>query len=323
MKLKENKTIKMLFCILSVVLIWGIYAVMVKWVRWEVEKEKVVVAKVEEDANVLLDVSKVYESNGKLKICGWIMREASDVTDVKVILKEAEGTEEQVAETVLTESRELEQYIEYLEVQKDYGSGGFEANIKVDRLRENSCYEIFLYFSYETEKEGKNGDIEKSEVWKKIATGWYVCGRKLYRYNLMEFSAPEFTEEQMKQVVVNGIVCAYDSEKKVWVYLYNGSLYWIVDQEINEVYENTRKVYFHLYSSNLEKLPENRQKNGFDNQDFFFEKKQVFMDEQTNYAVAKVSLEMEYPVTYIKTGLFDVVSGKNFWDLKFQYPSKQ
>ncbi len=313
----------MLFCVLSVVLIWGIYMVMVKWIRWEVEKEKVIVAKVEEDANVLLDVSKVYESNGKLRICGWIMRGASDVTDVKVILKETGGTEEQVAEAMLTESREMEQYIEYLEVQESYSSGGFEANIKMDKLRKDSCYEIFLYFCYETEKEGKNGGLEKSEVWKKISTGRYIGDGKLYRYNVMEFSAPEFAGEQMKQVVANGIVCAYDNEKKVWLYLYNGSLYWIVDQEINEVYENARKVYLHLYTSELEKLPENRQKNGFDNQDFFFEKKQVFMDEQTKYAVAKISLEMEYPVTYIRTGLFDVVSGKNFWDLKFQYPSKQ
>lgn len=322
MRLKENKKMQLLFCVLSVVLIWCVYAGMVRWIKWDIAKEKVIIAKVEEDANVLLDICRVNEHKGKLNISGWVLKNDSDVIDVKVVLKATGDKKEQVLKTTLEESEELEKYIEYLEMGATYRNIGFEASIKNNKLQKDVCYEILLYFGFETEKKGKDGSLENVEIWKKITTGHYLYGNKGYKYNPTKFVGPKFVDEQMNTIVADGEVCAYDSEKQVWLYFHEGTLYWILSKDVNEGSEDTRKMYFHLYSSDVKKLPENCQISGFDNQDFFFAEKQVLFNTDERYRVAKTSLEFGYPITYIRTGLFDTLTGAEEWEFKFQGPTK-
>ena len=152
----------MLFCVLSVVLIWGIYMVMVKWIRWEVESEKVVAEKAEEsfNENVLSEINQVHKNGKMLCISGWIMKYNAKVIDVKLVLRENGEIKEQVLKTSLEENEGYRTYLNYLKSDGAYRNGGFTAKIEIEELKKDVCYEVLLYFGYEYEKKMQDGSVE-------------------------------------------------------------------------------------------------------------------------------------------------------------------
>lgn len=323
MKLKENRKIQMLFCVLSVVLIWGIYAVMVKWIRWDVEKDNAITAWTEFDSNILAEIDEVQENNGKLKFLGWALRVDSEIKDVKIVLQETAGTESQVIETTVAENNNLKQYIKYLELEENYSNGGFLAEVKESKLKKKSCYELLLYLNYEEEITKEDGSVEHAGKVKKVTTAQYLYDGKIYNYNPKEFIEPEFIEKSMQRVIQEGRVCAYNPEKRAWVYLYEENLYWILDKTVEVNCKEPKKVYLHLYSTDIKKLPENRQVYLFDNLDFYFKDFQFLPEEESLYCVAKAELNVKYPVTYVRTGLYDHETDEKYWSLEFRLPVAQ
>lgn len=314
MKLKGNRRIKILFCIISVALIWGIYAVTVKWVRWEVEKEKVFAANVKEGFNekVLSEINQVNKNGKMLYISGWIMKYNTRVMDVKMVLRETGEIKEQVLKTSLEKNKGYETYLNYLKSDGEYKNGGFTAKIEIEELKKDACYEVLLYFEYE--KKRQDGSTEPVNQWVKVATGQYLYRDAVYRYNPTEFIRPEFADEQMQTVIESGVVLAYDNEKQVWLYLYEENLYWILSKEKNAVYGNKKVIFYHE-----ERYFEERQKYDFDNKDFYFETREVPLDNNEKYEVAKISLVRGYPITRIQTGLMSNINEKG-WNFDVQIP---
>lgn len=313
----------MLFCVLSVVLIWGIYMVMVKWIRWEVEKENAIIAWTEFDSNILAGIDEVQENNGKFSISGWALRIDSKIKDIKVVLQDTTGKGWQVIETTAAENNNLKQYIRYLELEGNYSNGGFLAEVKENKLKKRNCYELFLYISYEEETANGDGSAKQTEKVKKVKTEQYLYDGEIYNYNPKVFAEPEFREETMQQVVKEGKVCAYSPEGRAWVYLYEESLYWILDKTVEVNCKEPKKVYLHLYSTDIKRLPENRQIYLFDNLDFYFKDFQLPLEEEALYCAAKAELNVKYPVSYVRTGLYDRETGEKYWSLEFRLPTVQ
>lgn len=311
----------MLFCVLSVVLIWGIYMVMVKWIRWEVESEKVVAEKAEEsfNENVLSEINQVHKNGKMLYISGWIMKYNTRVIDVKMVLRETGEIKEQVLKTSLEKNKGYETYLNYLKSDGAYRNGGFTAKIEIEELKKDVCYEVLLYFGYEYEKKMQDGSVELVDRWVKVDTEQYLYQDAVYRYNPTEFIRPEFIDKQMQTVIENGVVLAYDNKKQVWLYLYEENLYWILGKEKNAMYKNEKRIFCHLFSVDKTKLPEERQKYGFDNKDFYFETNRVLLNTDEVYEVAKMSLESEYPITRIQTGFIDSTNEEG-WNCNVQIP---
>lgn len=127
-----------------------------------------------------------------------------------------------------------------------------------------------------------------------------VVDTKTYILN----NAVEYTSEttdlslpsDLKEIVNNGVLKVYNKDYDVYVFQCDTVLYWVVGKELSQ---NT-EIICHLYTSELDKLPENRRINGFDNVGFnagYHESKQI-----GKYIVYSIELPTEYTITAICTG---------------------
>lgn len=314
MKFKENKKMQLLFCVLSVALIWGVYAVMIPFVKKEAKREKALAMEIEFDSNVLVGIDDVQENNGKLFFSGWALRVNSEITDIKVVLQESVGTKSHVIETTVSENESMKKYIEYLELEGNYSQGGFTAEMKTSRAKKNVCYEVLLYLNY-------TGHTEKIGKEMKVTTAKYLYNGELFDYNPTDFVKPAFLDEQMSDVVTDGKLCYYSKINGCWMYWYEDDLYWILDKKVKQNGDENPHMFFQINTSKSEKLPDYRIQYGFDNKDFYFQSNELHIDEDNDYRVASVSLQVDYPITYISTGHY--TDTKELWRIRFRLPMEK
>lgn len=331
MKLKENRKLQIVVFVVSMAMLVGIYVPVSRWIENDVVREKILSKSVSTANEVLSDITEVKEEGEVISISGWAMRLDSKVENVKVVLKpeNQENLEGIVLNTQLMQSEELEDYIEYLDVENTEGKG-FSAVVEKDKLQADVCYEVLAYINYEYEQEVEKtedanhvdgtGEVlyETIEGTVKLSTKQYLFNGELYEYNPLEFVAPVFADEQMKQVVEQGRLMGYTMEHGAWVYLHEGSLYWVLDKSIASNLNEELYMFFHLNTPHTELLPEWRQQYGGDNKDFRFKINELVVDMNDNYRVAAAELGEEYPVTYISTGHYDRISGHNLWSVRFR-----
>jgi len=211
------------------------------------------------------------------------------------------GSEEGAFEIVLQDIESGEMYfpkMEYMEredvneyflCEYDYVESGFEATIKAKRLNlEEKKYEVLLKITDE-----------------RLAyqTGTYISNGKLMYTNPMEFEPLDVAGTDLEEVVEQGVLRVYRPDYGMYVYQYEGELYWIAESNYGFA-EGDTLVQCNVDTTQISRLPEKRLDNqlSWDNIGFWFCKRELLGDNFGKYRVAKRALPTEYSIEKIWTG---------------------
>lgn len=178
---------------------------------------------------------------------------------------------------------------EYFFCEYDYRNSGFQATIDTKKLDlAEKDYEVLLRVA------GKQ---------RAYHTGTYLSKGKLMYTNPAEFEPLEVAGTALEEVVECGVLRVYRPDVGMYVYQYDGELYWIAEPEYGFVDENTN-VQYHLETTQKENLPKKRLENQWywDNIGFQFTTNEMTGLNFGIYRVAKKALPVEYAIAKIRTG---------------------
>ena len=243
---------------------------------------------IEDDFSWVYQIDSIEEIDGKLQINGWAfaLNEDAKKENCEIILYDTE-TGKGVYPKMSYESRE--DVNEYFLCEYDYTESGFVASISTTKLQlENNVYEILLRV------EGKRSVFS--------ANVYYSNGKITYVHP-NEFIPLEVAGTDLKKVVEQGVLRVYRPDFGMYVYQYEGELYWIAEPEYGFVDGDTY-VQFQMDTTQIANLPEERLANNWfwSNLGFMFRSKELQDWNMGKYRVAKYALPTEYSLTHIWTG---------------------
>ena len=251
------------------------------------------------DYDVLTKIEDVVEVE-KEEVClsGWIIRFNSTNKKIYALLKVVDSNDEVL---VLADTNVRNDIPSVFSEGEDFGECGFYVQIPEEKIKQDVCYEIeFVLEYYENEENEK----KKETYIKKINSGKYLYNGEIYTYNPTTFEKPNIEDEQLRIVIEDGDLKKYDKEEKLWIYQYEGELYFILDSTFGSMAETGIGIPVMPKTCQEELLPEHRKQYGFDHIGFYYENMEYQREGVLPYQVVKVSLPTEYVITYISTGLF-------------------
>jgi len=294
-RIEESRKLQICFFSISMIILVVIYSLA------SIEIKNIVVSEKEPvlDYKILCNIEKIETDNEVVKFKGWALRMASQNVSTKLVLQSLDGTDIEVIDTKSEERRDIE---EYYVPNWDFGQCGFVTEIKQKKLVDDLSYEIFLMLEY---KEKQEDDKETIEMTNKVSTGQFYCNGRLYNYNPQEFFEPSITDTELSHIIDEGVVKAFDPNEQIWVYQYGNTLYFIVNSRYDSLKESSIRIPVMPHTSRTELLPENRQQYGVDHLGAYCEDDKYRREGVLPYQVTEVELLVDYPVTYISTGLYD------------------
>lgn len=188
------------------------------------------------------------------------------------------------------EYTEREDVNEYFLCEHDYWKSGFEAAFKTGKLDlQDGNYEVLLRV---------NGGK------KAYQTGNYLAKGQLVYTNPIEFKALDVAGTDLEKLVEQGVLRVYRPDYGMYVYQYEGELYWIAEPGYGFNEDGNTCVQYQLDTTQVEKLPEGRLNNQWywDNIGFWFCSKELSGWNTGKYRVAKERIPTEYSITKIWTG---------------------
>ena len=178
---------------------------------------------------------------------------------------------------------------DYFLCEYDYTKSGFTASISSKKLDlENKVYEVLLR---------PVGQLKAYSI------GVYYANGEMFFVNPKEFIALNIEETDLEKVVQEGILRVYRPDYGIYVYQYEGELYWIAEEEYEFVDDNTL-IQFQMNTTQIQNLPQDRLANHWlwSNISFWFQSKELTDWNTGIYRVAKVALPTKYSITHIWTG---------------------
>ena len=127
----------------------------------------------------------------------------------------------------------------------------------------------------------------------------YVNNGRICYTKQASFAPPDLDMD----FINNGSLRVYRPDQHCWVYQYDGSLYWVVDNQFHFNPSGSTYIQYQLWTTQVNKLPRNRLENGWywDNIGGSFEDYEL-EGEFGTYRVMKRDLPTEYAITGILTG---------------------
>lgn len=298
MRILDNKKKQACFTILSVLGIIIVYFTILFFLKPDMILDKNI-TKIDE---ILTVIETSEKKDDTLFLSGWITKFGAKNKEIVVILRDMDTMAEN---PLATQERELKND-NVIKAGGDETKGGFSAQVLLNELQVNKCYEILMYISY------VEGGILGTVTNAKVQSGSYLYNGEIYDYNPVQFMVPNFEDDELLQVVNEGILRAYDAREKIWIYEYCNRLYFIIEYEEGFLKENNVafSVMFHTWQKEL--LSEEGKKVGFDHKGFYFEDSQYIREGILPYQVAVVPIEEEYQVSHIVTGLYSYKWIKEF-----------
>ena len=173
---------------------------------------------------------------------------------------------------------------EYFLCDYDYTNVGFTATGIVNPETE---YEIFIEWP----------------LTKPVSTGVYILGDDVHRVATLtgtgRFELPNLPANYVK----NGTLLVCRPDIHIWVFQYDGYLYWVADEGFHFEDDELTYIQYLLWTTQIEKLPPDRLKANlfWNNLSGYFEKYEISGD-FGNYRVMRCELPTEYSITAILTG---------------------
>lgn len=275
MKLKNDLKTQIIFFVSCEVIILTLYFITVNCIK----VEKIFAQEISDNKNIVANIDSDY-SDDRIVIFGTILDTESEVDKLQILLQAKDGSDEYMHKVSLKEG---------IQGNKNIMEYEFSLNIKLNKLRNDVCYEIFAIVS-------SKDDVIKIPVRK------YLYGQEIYAYDPLEFSTPKIEDAFINKVVTDGRVCTYDLENGMYVYEYEDCLYWIFSSTCKYIDSNLY-VPYHIATYDVEHLPEERKQYGYDNRDFVFGEQEMVIDD-ANYRVAVRKIPTGYVQTYVTTGIY-------------------
>lgn len=312
-KLQRNVRLQFGFCILSVLFLVAVYTV--THTALNEHKQLIMIKKFPQSIDYTLYAN--FESSpvkgGKTHISGWILKKDAEIIECKLVLKSDDEIE--IIELQKAGEKEARKYSEYLKI--DSLTLGYDFDIKT-KIKENICYEIWIYVTYER-KDGV-ADIDE-KVSEKVCMNQFLLNGDIFTYNPLTYICPQLNDSEMEKIVTDGIICGYNDEYGVWIFLYEQELFWIIDTKkykpIDDIY-----MYLHFNTPYIEELPLERQQYGFDNYDFLFSEQEIDVAGTGRYRIAKMEVNANYEITYMSTGHYDIQKNENYWGITYRFQGR-
>lgn len=312
--LKDNKRSQILFCTVCMVVLLLIYIPAVSLLRNISEKNILEKLNVSLDYNIWFEIEDIKTESAKIKFSGWMLRKNSEAYNIRLVLNPTEETD---GEVYFAEMKQREDIEEMFSVDWENGDSGFDVSIERDSLEENVCYEIQLVLNYSEEIQTEDG-VQITEKSKKVATNYYLYNGEVTRYNPKEFKEPDVADEELKQVIREGMLLGYDVEFQIWIYQYDSILYYITNPAFGSMAETRIGIPVMPQTNQPELLPENRIQYGSDHLGFYFENEEYQREGVLPYQVVTVALSEKYSTTYLTTGFYDETA--KVWIKEFNIP---
>lgn len=286
---EENKRLimlgtfwKMVSCVGLLVLIWGGYIFAKQY--WT---DRILNIR-EDDFSWVCQVDSVEIKEGKLLLKGFAFQLGANAVknNCEIVLQELETGKRYFLKMSYLERKDVN---DYFLCEYDYLQSGFVAEIKEKRLDlDKKNYEVLLRIAGEQTA---------------YQTDTYLSGGKLMYANPAEFVPLEVAGTALEEIVENGVLRVYRPDYGMYVYQYDGELYWIAEPEYGFVEEDTY-VQYQLSTTQVEKIPQHRIENGWnwDNIGFLFSANELTELDIGKYRVAKKRLPSEYSIVKIWTG---------------------
>lgn len=186
---------------------------------------------------------------------------------------------------------EREDVNQYFLCEYDYLQSGFEAAFKTGKLDlQDGNYEVLLR---------PTGERKRT-----YRTGIYFAKGQMIYTNPTEFKALDVAGTDLEKVVNEGVLRVYRPDYGMYVYQYEGELYWIAEPEYDFNEDGNTYMECQLDTTQIEKLPEERLSHQWywDNIGFWFCSKELSGYDTGKYRVAKKEIPTEYSVTKIWAG---------------------
>lgn len=241
---------------------------------------------VSDDFSWVYQVDSIEGKDKQLEIKGWAfaLNQNAGENQFEIILHNTE-TGKNIYPKISYEARE--DVNEYFLCEYDYTQSGFIVVLSEKKLK-GGVYEILLR-------------PENSK--KAYATNVYYAEGKMTFVNPEEFVPLNVAGTDLETVVENGVLRVYRPDYGMYVYQYEGELYWIAESWYDFV-ENDTYVQYQIFTTQVNNLPQDRLDHGWywSNIGFYFKTKEMTEWNTGSYRVAKSVLPTEYSVRQIRTG---------------------
>lgn len=229
-------------------------------------------------------VDSVIYTGHEMEMRGFAFRYEHPSSEYSLLLRSEDGRRVELEKEIVPRS----DVNNYFLCDYDYTSSGFAARAEVSEGE----YEVLIKWPWSIP----------------LSTGVFINSDGVYYASEKDFKAPEIVVDFIQK----GVVRVYRPDFHCWVYQYEGSLYWIVDQDFNFEEDKTTYIQYQLWTSQTENLPQKRLDNNWlwDNIGGNFEEYELQGD-FGEYRVMRRKLPTEYPVTAIVTGYHK--DGKWIW----------
>lgn len=310
LNIKKDFKLQLLICVFLCIVVIIVFLI----VNNIVERKNYHEYKIEDDLNLINSIENITTENEKIKVEGYaFISDRNSSNDlISVFLQNVATGKDVWFDMEQTDRPDVNAYFagEY-----DYKNTGFIASTDSKNIDGKEVYEIIINIDNVHTKDGNRKDIRKT-----VSTGRYILNGELYSYNPIDFDKPDMDieSELLREVFANGQLCLYQKEEGMYVYQYEGKLYWIATEDFNFEESGATYIIYHLFTSHIAKLPEHRIQNRFDNLDFNFEDREYKKEITEPYRVAISDIPKEYPITYILTGVYDIEIKKSYWTKAFK-----
>lgn len=220
-------------------------------------------------------VDSVEFTDGTIELNGFTFRYEHSSSDYSLLLRAEDGTRIELEKEIVPRS----DVNNYFLCDYDYASSGFTARGAV----EEGEYEVLIKWPWSIA----------------LSTGVFINSDGVHYVSEKEFEAPEINADFIQK----GVVRVYRPDFHCWIYQYEGSLYWIVDQDFYFETDGSTYIQFQLWTTQPEKLPQKRIESGWnwDNIGGMFEDYEIDGD-FGDYRVMKREIPTDYAITSIETG---------------------
>mgnify|MGYP001206597178 CR=1 FL=1 len=305
-KIKESKYLQVVVCIaLSSVVIFA-FLILNNYLNFKKSRKYTIV----DDIKLVNSIENISINNGNLELEGYafLLEQDSPSSSISLFMRNVNNGNEVWLDVEQSKRPDVNAYFDS---EYNYEYTGFQAYTQENKLTTDECYEVIINIDYK--------DSNDNKIRKTVSSNTYVVNSELYGYNPYDFNKPDMNieSELLRNVFADGQLCFYQEDAGMYVYQYEGELYWIATEDF-EFNENGETYFpYHLYTTQVDKLPTNRIQHKYDNLDFYFEQHE-YKDQITKpYRVAIRDIPGDYAITYIKTGVYNVISKQWLWNKSF------
>lgn len=244
---------------------------------------------VEDDFSCVFQVDSINENDGELLLDGWVFELGKDARedDFEIVLYDYAKGKKYYPEmkNVLREDVE-----EYFLCEYDYSASGFCATIKTKKLDLKSTnYEIL---------------IQKSDEQEAFRTGIFISKGKLMYIKPEEYVPLAVEGTVLEEVVNNGVLRVYRPDVGLYLYQFEGKLYWIADEKFEFEEDDTTYLSYNLRTTQKAKIPEEKAYN-----DIYCEEGAIFeayeiKEDIIGYRFGVRNIPKEYAVSKVSIGYY-------------------